>query len=456
MSIFIGDKEITMAYLGDLPLETSTSGYYSSIYIDYLIVGGGGQGGADNGGGGGAGGFVTGSQSISKSDYTIIVGDGGSGSISQGYPSYFLSYTAYGGGGGGSNQYTGSDGASGGGGGGSIAPPFCGYISGGLSISGQGNIGGDGYTCQGTSPYVYGPGGGGGAGEPGQTASTSSYIRANGGSGSQWLDGNWYAGGGGAAGVVGYPTGGLGGFGGGGDGAPTSYDLGEEGLPNTGGGGGGGGIAPLSPAAGGSGIVVVRYEGPQIATGGDNIYTSGSYTYHEFKTVGTGSLSFNPYGGVLVYQSGSLGLVASYDSIPVTSYGTYPAEYNVWGCLGTLIGTSAAVGDAASNQSAILSGCGTRPIFASIVDSFTSHGYSDWYVPTKDELTAIRNYQLANGNLPNSPIGPTVFWASSTEGGTPEDQYWAGDDELVLFDYRVKQGDVGSTTWIRPIRYITL
>ena len=44
---------------------------------------------------------------------------------------------------------------------------------------------------------------------------------------------------------------------------------------------------------GGSGIVIIKYAGPQSATGGE-ISTSGGFTYHTFKTVGTST--FAPSG----------------------------------------------------------------------------------------------------------------------------------------------------------------
>jgi hypothetical protein len=64
------------------------------------------------------------------------------------------------------------------------------------------------------------------------------------------------------------------------------------GTVNTGGGGGGGGanlsVAPIgvqNGAAGGSGIVIVRYLGSQRATGG-TVTSDGTYTIHTFRTSG--------------------------------------------------------------------------------------------------------------------------------------------------------------------------
>lgn len=61
------------------------------------------------------------------------------------------------------------------------------------------------------------------------------------------------------------------------------------GTANTGGGGGGGvggyGVSRQG-AAGGSGIVIIRYAGAQKGTGG-TVTSAGGYTYHTFTTSGT-------------------------------------------------------------------------------------------------------------------------------------------------------------------------
>jgi hypothetical protein len=64
--------------------------------------------------------------------------------------------------------------------------------------------------------------------------------------------------------------------------------MGTVGTPNTGGGGGGNYYTGVQPygMAGGSGVVIIRYPGPQKATGG-TITTNNSYTIHTFTTSGT-------------------------------------------------------------------------------------------------------------------------------------------------------------------------
>jgi hypothetical protein len=212
-----------------------------SLSCDYLVVAGGGGGGNASGGfpltgvgGGGAGGYLTsigGSQlSLSTIGYTVTVGAGGSGG-SNGSNSVFSTFTATGGGKGADRSgTTGNSGGSGGGG-----APYSG--AGGAGTTGQGNNGG----VAGGGTGNAGGGGGGGAGAVG-TAGTSGGTGGAGGAGlANSISGT----------SVTYATGGKGGDGG-------SYAA-TAGAANTGNGGGGGTDNMGVSAAGGSGLVIVRY-----------------------------------------------------------------------------------------------------------------------------------------------------------------------------------------------------
>jgi len=223
--------------------------------VEYLIVAGGGGGGQYGGGGGGAGGLLNSTvSSLSVAAYTITVGAGGSGGSSQtnGANSSALGFTAIGGGQGGNPHTAGSTGGSGGGGSTANA------ATGGAATSGQGNIGGGGATGGSESG-----GSGGGAGAAGVTGVANSNGKAGGIGLVNDISGSnvYYAGGGGAGVVGGSYTGGAGGTGGGGHGGAGSGETGKTaGTANTGGGGGGGAYVNGYGAAGGSGIVIIRYK----------------------------------------------------------------------------------------------------------------------------------------------------------------------------------------------------
>jgi hypothetical protein len=262
--------------------------------VEYLVVAGGGGAGYSQGGGGGAGGFrqnypspTIASLPVTVTTYPITVGSGGAGGTStggspggsgtDGSSSIFSTITSSGGGGGGSsnspNGTVGKAGGSGGGGGGNntsvggagntppVSPP-------------QGNTGGTGGTCVGAGA------GGGGAAAVGGNAQNSPIRGGSGGIGSSWTNplfgptapsygtagpvpGVRYFAGGGAGGIGGAPGAAApGGAGGGGNGATICGGR-TAGTANTGGGGGGGnyiGNPQAEGAAGGSGIVVIRYK----------------------------------------------------------------------------------------------------------------------------------------------------------------------------------------------------
>lgn len=313
----------------------NTRSYPGTPVVTALIVGGGGGGGMDMGGGGGAGGVITTSVAPITPGVamTVTVGAGGWGApaggtnrgdavgpqttghqftipATDGGNSSFGGLTAYGGGHGASSYYgytpdrvdglktAGSGGSGGGNTGYSLYLPN----SGGSGVAGQGNHGGAGWTL------YNGGGGGGGAGAEGQSASSSPHGGVGILSDINGTSLYWGGGGGGAANAL--STGGNGGNGGGGGGAVgtttggsglNAGSAGGGGSPNsqtntpggsaganTGGGGGGGSHYNATNAGGngGSGIVIIRYPGPQNATGG-TITTVGTDTVHTFLSSGT-------------------------------------------------------------------------------------------------------------------------------------------------------------------------
>lgn len=254
--------------------------------IDYLVVAGGGGGGRSVGGGGGAGGLLTSTNyNLSETtQYTIIIGAGGVGTLSTGTPastngadSTFGNITAIGGGAG--KRYDANDGGSGGGGGAQ-------GLKGNGTLS-QGFDGGNGYF---TDINNVSAGGGGGSSSVG-VSSTGGTVGKNGGNGTSInITGSYisYAGGGGGGGRT---AGGLG-QDGGGNGGQDQTDNATAASANTGSGGGGGGgyYSGQSGKQGGSGIVILRmptanYSG--TTTGSPTVTTDGSDTILTYTTSGT-------------------------------------------------------------------------------------------------------------------------------------------------------------------------
>jgi hypothetical protein len=111
-------------------------------------------------------------------------------------------------------------------------------------------------------------------------------------------------------------------------------------------------------------------------------------------------------GGIIAYITG--GGSTGTSGLVVTS--TDVSTGTDWGCFGTSIsgayGTAIGTGDA--NTIAIMAGCPTTGIAARLCGDLVSGGFSDWYLPSKDELNALYINRVAIGGL-----GTNGYWSST-------------------------------------------
>jgi len=123
------------------------------------------------------------------------------------------------------------------------------------------------------------------------------------------------------------------------------------------------------------------------------------------------SIGQNYAGGIIFYldSSGQHGLVCAEQD-----YVTRP-----WGCTGTsvLAGASFAIGSGAANTAAIVAGCPDTNSAAWFCDNLVLNGYSDWFLPSGNEMREIAANLLENG-LGSSQTIILGLWWTSNEGGT--------------------------------------
>ena len=136
----------------------------------------------------------------------------------------------------------------------------------------------------------------------------------------------------------------------------------------------------------------------------------------------------------IVGEEGPAGGLVFYKAPTRQSWGQYleVAVINVtgaFGCEGTEISGAdgTAIGTGRQNTIDILAGCKTKGIAARIASQYRGGGKSDWYLPSKDELSALgaANKKLGLGY-------PGFFWASTESDANSA--WWHGleaDDENI-------------------------
>jgi hypothetical protein len=140
-----------------------------------------------------------------------------------------------------------------------------------------------------------------------------------------------------------------------------------------------------------------------------------AFNYNELATIDNGSCDYTlqvgvlAEGGIVFYvdETGEHGLVAAMEDIE----GTYEWGCYVWELTGA---DGESIGTGYQNTLDIVSGCSETPIAASEALAYESEGYSDWYLPSKDELIEMYN-TIGNGS-PEGDIGGfgnNWYWSSS-------------------------------------------
>ena len=86
-----------------------------------------------------------------------------------------------------------------------------------------------------------------------------------------------------------------------------------------------------------------------------------------------------------------------------------------WGCYGNAISGAdgTAVGTGAANTTAIVTDCAEAGTAAKIADAYALNGYTDWYLPSKDELNLLYQQKTVVGGFANGS-----YWSSSQDGSS--------------------------------------
>ena len=129
--------------------------------------------------------------------------------------------------------------------------------------------------------------------------------------------------------------------------------------------------------------------------------TSCSKDSHSESTSHTIGQSYG--GGIIFYldSTGNHGLIAATSDLSVVYWGS-----------GTIItnATATVLGTGQANTNAIIAAQGVGSYSASLCDQLVLNGMSDWYLPSKDELSYMFNQKALIGGF---NALPSVYWSSS-------------------------------------------
>jgi len=140
-------------------------------------------------------------------------------------------------------------------------------------------------------------------------------------------------------------------------------------------------------------------------------------------------------GGIIAYilQPGDPGYIAgqTHGLIAAASDQSIAAT---WGCFGTLISGAdgTALGTGNQNTIDIMAGCAEAGIAARLCGDLVLNGYSDWYLPSKDELNKLYINKVAIGGFASDG-----YWSSSeyVDGGAWDQFFDDGSQGVGYKDY---------------------
>ena len=166
-------------------------------------------------------------------------------------------------------------------------------------------------------------------------------------------------------------------------------------------------------------------------------------TIDTFTTQPLFSVGVSYGGGIIAYvlQPGDPGYVAGQHHGLIAAINDLSSNAVWWNAANNTTGASdTALGTGITNTAAIMNSQGPGVYAATICSSYTGGGYTDWYLPSKNELNKLYLNQTAIGGFSN-----TFYWSSSEYLSYYAWVQYFGNGYL---DYINKNGSAS----VRPVR----
>jgi hypothetical protein len=112
----------------------------------------------------------------------------------------------------------------------------------------------------------------------------------------------------------------------------------------------------------------------------------------------------------------------------------------IFGCQGTNLpgAEGTAIGTGSQNTTDIVNACPTAGIAARLCYDLVEGGYSDWYLPSRDELNKLYENRVAIGNFTTSESEITMYWSSTENTNNPLYTAW-----VQFFSHGIQSPDRG-------------
>lgn len=176
-----------------------------------------------------------------------------------------------------------------------------------------------------------------------------------------------------------------------------------------------------------------------------NVFNGTEWTLFNGSTPTTPIVIGSNYGGGIVtyiFQEGDIGfirgqlhgLIVSSTDVDVNGSSLFP-----WNNGTFVANTSTSIGTGLTNTDAIISNQGVGNYAAYLARNFNANSYTDWYLPSRDELSIV----FLNSSNSGVSISQNYYWTSSDAGSFA---YWQ------FPGYNTAQWYKSSAARIRPIR----